>query len=154
MEFLMNKDSCKRCGVGSFLVVTFAARAYGRSVAITLRRSLSANLVLCLSCAHVCPSCPGRVGSWDSRRSEDFAGDLGDGGRTRQQTCVEKHLTAANCLYISCFRGLAPDPHRGRGLRPQTSCAHPDFTACQPAYATGYKCHKATRPRSKLELVV
>jgi len=23
----------------------------------------------------------------------------GDGGRTRQQTCVEKYLTAANCLY-------------------------------------------------------
>jgi len=25
----------------------------------------------------------------------------GVGGRTRQQTCAEKHLTAANCLYIS-----------------------------------------------------
>jgi len=27
----------------------------------------------------------------------------GDGGWTRQQTCLEKHLTAVNCLYIFGF---------------------------------------------------
>jgi len=32
----------------------------------------------------------------------------------RQQTCVEKRLTAANCLYISDFWGLCPQtPQRG-----------------------------------------
>ena len=57
---------------------------------------------------HLC-----RVGSWDSRRSEVFwAGVVRreDGGRTRQQTSVEKHLTAANCLYIPEFWGETPRP--------------------------------------------
>ena len=81
------------------------------------------------------PACPGRVGSWDSCRSEEFFG----GGmryhfiQTRQQTCVEKHLTAANCLYISSFRGVRPGP-ASPDLRPWTplgdaprSRAHPWF---------------------------
>jgi len=32
--------------------------------------------------------------------------DRGDGGRTLQQTCIEMHLTAPNCLYISGFWGF------------------------------------------------
>jgi len=43
-----------------------------------------------------------------------FGGRDRDGERIRQQTCVEKHLTAANCLHIS--GGLRPETPSG--LRP------------------------------------
>jgi len=49
----------------------------------------------------------------------DFFGG-GDGGRTCQQTCIEKHLTAVNCLHISGFWGLGD-------FCPQAPCAQPDF---------------------------
>jgi len=39
----------------------------------------------------------------------------GDGGRTWLQTCVEKHLTAANCLYTGAS---PPDLHRGSAPGP------------------------------------
>jgi len=84
---------------------------------------------------HGCPPCSGRVGSWDSLRSEDLFGGIGgDGGRSRQQNSVKKHLTAANCLYISGFypqtsTGALPlGPHWGTSA-PKTTCAHPDFRA-------------------------
>jgi len=60
-----------------------------------------------------------------------FFGGLGRGeGQTRQQTCIEKHLTAADCLYISGYlhRVSAPGPCWGTSI-PQTPCAHPDFRA-------------------------
>jgi len=63
-----------------------------------------------------------------------FWGILGYGGRTRQQTCVEKHLTAAYCLYIYlASEAFAPDPTRAPPLDPAEGldpCAHPDFRAC------------------------
>ena len=39
----------------------------------------------------------------------------GDGGRTRQQICVEKHVTAANCLYNLCLASgsFVPRSHLG-----------------------------------------
>ena len=54
---------------------------------------------------------------------KSFLGEgWGNGGLTRQQTCVEKPLTAANCLYISRFWG--PGPHVATTL------------TSEPAYAT------------------
>jgi len=104
---------------------------HGRAVHVTYqwRSHRWARLVMC-------PPYPrGRVGSRDSCRSEVFLGVGRDGGRTWQQTCVKKQLTAANCLYISGFWGLCPqtptgapplDPAGGLpSLRPR---AHPDFT--------------------------
>jgi len=58
----------------------------------------------------------------------------GVGGRTQQQTCVEKHLTAANCLYIYLVSGALeakpPDPHwrSAPGPSPGPLCP-PDFKA-------------------------
>ena len=48
--------------------------------------------------------------------------------RTRQQTCVEKHLTVANCLYMSGFWGLRARPSPGLPS-PRPPCAYPDFRA-------------------------
>ena len=70
----------------------------------------------------------GRVGSWD------FAGRVGgrgDGGRTRQQTCIGKHLTAANCLYRPIYLASPPFQHRGSGPAgtPLRDCRPPDLSA-------------------------
>ena len=72
------------------------------------------------------------------RADPKFFGEVGEMKEgLGQQTYIEKHLTAANCLYISGFWGLRPaDPHRGSvpGSRfgtsiPQSPCAHPYFRA-------------------------
>jgi len=92
---------------------------------------------------HVPPPCLGCVGSWDSLSSEVFCffGGVGrgDGGQTRQQTCIEKHLTTANCLYISGFRGLYPRPPPGlfpRTPLPSPRSPVPTLTS-EPGYTTG-----------------
>ena len=63
----------------------------------------------------------------------------GEEGQTRQQTCVEKHLTAANCLYISGF--FAPRPHRGYVPGPHWGLPFPRPSVptliSEPGYATG-----------------
>ena len=79
-----------------------------------------------------CPPCPGRFGSWDSRRSEEFLGGRGDGGRTRKQTYVEKHLTAANCLYVSGFWGLLPQTPPGICLWTSLGDFHLADPLCPP----------------------
>ena len=43
-----------------------------------------------------------------------FLGVEGDGDRTGQQTCTEKQLTAANCLYLASGSFAQTPP----GLRP------------------------------------
>ena len=68
-------------------------------------------------------------------------GSRGDGGRTRQQTCVEKHLTAANCSYISGFWRLIPQTLTGAppldpaGGLPSSRPSVPTLTS-EPGYAT------------------
>jgi len=63
----------------------------------------------------------GRVGSWDSRRSEEFLRDVvremevGLGNKPARR----KHLTAASCLYISGFWRLSP--MTPSGIRPWTA---------------------------------
>jgi len=80
-----------------------------------------------------CPPCPARprwvMGFAQIRRV--FWGLGGDGGRIRQQTSAEKHLTAANCLHISGFWGLRHQTLTGVPPldRPQAPSAHPDFRA-------------------------
>ena len=61
---------------------------------------------------------PAMLGHGIRADPKSFLGSVGDGGRTRQQTCGEKHLTTAiNCLYISGFWGL---PQTSTGLCPWT----------------------------------
>ena len=56
---------------------------------------------------------PTVLGHWIRADPKSFLGVGGDGGRTRQQICIEKHLTAANCLYISGFWELRPQTPTG-----------------------------------------
>ena len=79
-------------------------------------------------------------------RSFFFWGDRGirrDGGRTRQQTCVEKHLTAANCLYRAYIWLLGASPQNSTGTPPLAPAGRlpsprssvPTLTS-EPGYAT------------------
>jgi len=77
------------------------------------------------------------LGHWIRVDPESFLDGAaeGDGGRTRQQTCVEKYLTAANCLYISGFWGL--HLHLGSAPGPRWSPRPPVPTlTSEPGYAT------------------
>jgi len=74
-------------------------------------------------------------------RSFFFGGEgrRGDGERIRQQTWVEKHLTAANCPYLASG-GFVPDPTGASPLDPawglpSTRPPVPTLTS-QPGYAT------------------
>jgi len=66
-------------------------------------------------CMGTRPPCPGRVRGFTQFRSflGGGVGLGGDGGRTRQQICVERHLTAQTvCIYLASgpYR-----PHQGPG---------------------------------------
>jgi len=64
-----------------------------------------------------------------------FGRGRGDGGRTQQQTCIEKHLTAANCIYLAS-RGFAPRPPLW--LHPWTPHRLPvPALTSEPGYTTG-----------------
>ena len=90
--------------------------------------------------AHPVPAVLGR-GIRADRKYFWRGGGRGDGGRTRQQTCVKKHLTAANCLYISGFWGRCPQTPTGAadpGPRWGTSVLRPPVSTVnsEPGYAT------------------
>ena len=100
-----------------------------------------------------CPTCPDRIGSWDSRRSEDFWAVGGWIRRTDSTTNLHRKAFDScklsicmasrgfgwdvNLYSLTHSRGFAPDPHRGSASGPcwgstsvsQTPCAHPDFSA-------------------------
>ena len=101
------------------------------------------------------PTCSGHVGSWDVTRSEVFWGYRGDGGRTRQQTYVEKHFTAANCIYLAS-RAKPPDPHWGSapGLHWRISSPRPfvPTLTSEPGYATGHNTITSTHERMAMLL--
>jgi len=73
-----------------------------------------------------CPLCHGRVWSWDGADPKSI---LGVG--TRQQTCVERHLIAANCL-INLASGTSP------GLCPWTPLCPPWLQSLATPLLTSY----------------
>jgi len=62
----------------------------------------------------------------------EFVWAEGDGERTRQQTCVEKHSTAANCLYISGFWGQSPQTPTGAPHLDPAGDFRPPHSLCPP----------------------
>jgi len=93
---------------------------------------------------------PAVLGHWIRADPKFFWGDRGDGRRSRQQTSVEKRLTAANCLYISGFwlrtqiSTGAPLPDLAWGL-PSRDPLRPTLTS-EPGYATDYRCSSQVLP--------
>jgi len=80
-------------------------------------------------------------------------GGRGDGGQTRQQTYVENHLTAANCLYYLASGGFAPVPYRGSAPGPRWGTSVPRLLVPTLTSEPGYTAwRKANNNQSNLAI--